>query len=218
MLTSPSLWSILFSLLIHALFLAPTIYIIIGCVESNYNSLFIWHPTCFTVGCFFLMTEGVLAVSGEALLAAKVTRPTRVIIHWVLHILGLALLVVGFVTVVINKENIGRPHFTTDHGILGLVGTLASVVIGCTAILTLLWKTPRLNSLISLSKMKTFHVVGGIIAMVLLVAGQATGVQKLWGVRDDRTKLTLSAYIIGTIFLLAKPIFTTQVKLGGIAT
>ncbi|XP_015511887.1 transmembrane reductase CYB561D2-like [Neodiprion pinetum] len=200
-----------FSCIVHLLFLIPAVYIVVLCAQLDY-SLFIWHPACFTVGCCFLMTEAVLGVSGEAVLVKLMSRPGRIRLHWVLHILGLGLLAVGLGTVVANKMNHGSHHFKSDHARVGLAGPILSVIVTLNGVLCL--NTEACFGKVSLVARKVIHSCLGIITMALLLAGQITGVYKGWwpGTETGRD-LTVAAYIAGGVLLCAKPLYTTLLRM-----
>lgn len=151
------------------------------------------------------MTEATLLVSGEALLVAKVSKPTRIRIHWILMVLGLALVIAGFVVIEIHKFNQGSYHFTSDHGKVGLTGTVVAILIGLTAVPLI---QPSLRpKILSLRNAKLCHVLFGILNIVLLIAAQITGVYKHWWTGTNLGQdLTTAAYVVGTSLLLIKPL------------
>jgi len=68
-----------------------------------------------------LLTEGVL-------LYRKPSPGWRVSVHWALQAAGLTLAILGFLAIWRNKEDGGKLHFTTYHGLTGIL-TLAFLVL-----------------------------------------------------------------------------------------
>lgn len=202
--------SVVVGCIVRFCFWATTIYILIISVDNGY-SLTTLHVVFSTLGCGLLMIEGTLVVTGDALLARRVSRSGRVTIHWVLHFLGIAALLAGFATIEIHKIRNNQVHFFSDHGRVGLVGYIVAFVVGVAAIPTVC--TSLLPRNWSLANAKYFHIYCGIIAFSLLWAGQITGFYRRWWTGSELgTDLTITAYVVGGFLLLGKPFGATMLR------
>lgn len=161
------------------------------------------------------MTEAVLVVSGEAVLATKVSRRNRIKLHWLLNVLGLALIIAGFVVMVVSKNQSGSAHFVTDHAIVGLTGVIASLAVGLTGIPIL--RSELLPKILGLVYVKLFHICLGISAVILVLATQILGIHKRWWSGTELTReLCFAAYVVGAFFLLIKPLHSWGTRVYGL--
>ncbi|KAK9294075.1 hypothetical protein QLX08_011187 [Tetragonisca angustula] len=199
----PSAIMLVFSVLTHILLLAPVIYIVTLAFE-NY-SFFSWHPICMTVGVGLLITEAIFNVSGEAYVGWKVSRVNRVTLHWILHTLGLGLVLIGLVVIVVNKTVNNHLHFMTPHSILGLVSIILAFLTAAFGVVTnnSRWLYPRFRPVL----LKIVHAFAGIVATILLLATLITGTYTRWwpGGYTGRS-LTFTAFFIAGFFILLKPV------------
>ncbi|XP_017763991.1 PREDICTED: cytochrome b561 domain-containing protein 2-like isoform X1 [Eufriesea mexicana] len=199
----PSAIMLVFSVLTHVLLLAPVIYILV--LAFNSYSFFSWHPICMSVGVGLLITEAIFSVSGEAYLGWKVSRFNRVTIHWILHMVGLALVLVGLIIIVVNKINNNKEHFATPHAILGLVSIILAFLTAAFGIVTKnsRWLYPRFRPVL----LKIVHAFGGILVTILLLATLITGTYTRWWPGGDTGRsLTFTAFFIAGFFILLKPV------------
>ncbi|KAG7196779.1 hypothetical protein KM043_013117 [Ampulex compressa] len=191
------------SFLTHFLLLAPVIYII-ALAFGNY-SFFSWHPICISLGVGLFITEAVFGISGEAYLISKLPRRKRVTLHWILHSVGLGLLLIGFIIIVVNKVKHNKRHFVTPHAILGLITILLALLTAAFGIVTnnTRWLYPRVRPVL----IKIVHAFGGIVVMVLLLAALITGTYTRWWPGSDTGRsLTFTSFFIAGVLILIKPI------------
>ncbi|KOC59669.1 Cytochrome b561 domain-containing protein 2 [Habropoda laboriosa] len=199
----PSAIMLVFSNLVHILLVAPVIYILV-LAFSNYH-FFSWHPICMSLGVGLLVTEAVFSISGEAYLASKISRMNRVTLHWILHTLGLGLMLIGFLIIVVNKVTNNRSHFVTPHSVLGLVSIIFALLTASFGIVTnnSRWLYPRFRPVL----LKILHAFGGIVVTILLLATLITGTYtKWWPGSDTGRSLVFSSFFIAGFFILLKPI------------
>lgn len=194
---------LVFSVLTHILLLAPVIYIVTLAFEKY--SFFSWHPICMTVGVGLLITEAIFNVSGEAYVGWKVSRVNRVTLHWILHTLGLGLVLIGLIIIVVNKTVNNHPHFATPHSILGLVSIILAFLTAAFGVVTnnSRWLYPRFRPVL----LKIVHAFSGIVVTILLLATLITGTYTKWwpGGYTGRS-LTFTAFFIAGFFILLKPV------------
>ncbi|KAJ8675959.1 hypothetical protein QAD02_011745 [Eretmocerus hayati] len=194
------------SILVHLLLLLPVIYILEIAFE-NLN-LFAWHPICMTLGAGLLIMEGVYSISGEAVLNKRLSRLSRVRLHWISNTLGLALLITGFIIIVINKNINEWPHFTTTHSIFGLVTFILVCLVALFGILAnnAQWLYPRIRPALP----KVIHAFFGMATMILLLVTLVLGTFSGWWYHVEASitgrALVLAAYVIAALIILVKPI------------
>lgn len=199
----PSAITLGFTALAHFLLVAPVIYILV--LAFGKYSFFSWHPICMSLGVGLLITEAVFSISGEAYIGSKLSRQNRITTHWILHAVGLTLMLVGLIIIVVNKVNHNRHHFSTPHSILGLISIILAGFVAGFGILTnnSRWIYPRVRPVL----LKIFHAFGGIIVTILLLATIITGTYTLWwpGTETGRN-LTFASFFIAGVFVLLKPL------------
>jgi cytochrome b-561 domain-containing protein 2 len=140
-----------------------------------------------------LMAESILVLSKENILVflhPSVQKTVREH-HWIIQILAAICNLVGFVTIIINKNRGGRSHFRSYHAIIGLVATILCFVT-CAGGFVTLYAT-KLKNWIKPSHNKLAHAVIGILTFVFGVISEATGLEYL---SDE-------SVVIATIVLLA---------------
>ncbi|XP_047369562.1 transmembrane reductase CYB561D2-like [Vespa velutina] len=198
---TPSTITITISVITHLLLLAPVIYIIVLSAET-YN-LFSWHPILTTIGIGLLTLEAVFCVSGEAYVSSRITRKNRILIHWLLQSFGFGLMLAGVIIIIVMKGN--RPHFKSVHGKLGLSATILCALILISGILAdnTKWFYPRIRPI----TIKIIHAVGGMLVTIILLAALINGTYTHWwpGTIVGRD-LTFASFVIGTFFIMIKPI------------
>ncbi|XP_034193860.1 transmembrane reductase CYB561D2 [Osmia lignaria lignaria] len=199
----PSAIMLAFSALTHFLLVAPVIYILV--LAFGHYSFFAWHPICMSVGVGLLITEAVFSISGDAYVSYKLSRMNRVTMHWILHTVGLALVLIGLIIIVVNKINNNKHHFATPHSVLGLVTIIISFLVAAFGIVTnnSKWLYPRFRPVL----LKVLHAFGGIVVTILLLATLITGTYTLWWPGSDTGRsLVFSSFFIAGFFILLKPI------------
>ncbi|GFG33311.1 hypothetical protein Cfor_09974 [Coptotermes formosanus] len=125
------------------------------------------------------MAESILVLSNDNILAflhPSVKKTVREH-HWIIQIVAAICNLVGFVTIIVYKNNRGRSHFRSDHAILGLVAIILSFVTCAGGFITLY--ATQLKNCIKPSHNKIIHTIVGILAFVLGVAAEATGLDLL---------------------------------------
>ncbi|CAL8379225.1 unnamed protein product [Boreogadus saida] len=145
--------------------LVCTIFTILITVLSRPgSSLFSWHPFLMTLAFSFFMTEAILVFSPHGSPFRMFPHKSKGRLHWVLQCLGLACAALGFVAIVYNKHLAGKAHFTSWHGLTGLV-TVCVVGIQCLAAVSLIY--PSLVKGWSLAKLKRYHAAAGLLTYLL---------------------------------------------------
>eukprot|EP00042_Codosiga_hollandica_P026726 m.128211 g.128211 ORF g.128211 m.128211 type:complete len:198 (-) comp52285_c0_seq1:40-633(-) len=107
---------------VHASTLVATA-IVAYASPPSFTSLFSWHPLLLTIGFVLLMPQGALVISGRGL------GGPRIPVHATLMGLAVLAIALGFAAIFYNKVLFLRPHFTTWHGLIGLIVSAAAIVM-----------------------------------------------------------------------------------------
>ncbi|KAK9967329.1 hypothetical protein ABG768_001732 [Culter alburnus] len=128
------------------------------------SSLFSWHPFLMTLGFSFLMTEAVLLFNPYSSPVRKLKHKTKGRLHWILQCLSLCCATAGLCAIVYNKNLNDKPHFTSWHGLVGVI-TVAVVGLQSLGGLPLLY--PKVAKGWSLAKLKRYHATSGLLTYLL---------------------------------------------------
>ena len=155
--------------------------------------------------------EAVFSVSGEAFLSHKISRASRVTIHWIMHATGLCLIFSGLIIIIVNKNmHSGHGHFESNHAILGLTTIILAALVSLFGILAnnTKWLYPKVRPVL----IKVFHAFGGISITILFLATEITGTYKGWlekqrvGDHEVGRQLVFASLFIAGVLVLFKPI------------
>jgi uncharacterized membrane protein YhaH (DUF805 family) len=147
------------------------------------------------------MAESILVLSKDNVLFflhPSVQKTVRTH-HWIIQIIAAICNIIGFVTIILYKNERGRAHFVSDHARVGLVATILCFITCAGGFITLY--ATKLKDWIKPSHNKLIHTIVGILTFVLGVAAEATGLELL---RDEPV-------VIATIVLLVLASFVVFV-------
>eukprot|EP00959_Pyramimonas_sp_CCMP1952_P340364 7129140-Pyramimonas_sp.AAC.1 len=148
---------------------ALALYLYDGPDRSN---LFFWHPFAMLTAVMPLMSVGVFISKFNR----TVSKSSKISNSWhnYLMICQAVITLLGAYAIYLNKERLGKAHFTTWHGFLGII------VVGCNASIALvspfiLWSYPNTSTLfetlqsftgirVKMHKFLTLHRLGGRVA------------------------------------------------------
>ncbi|XP_075688044.1 transmembrane reductase CYB561D2 [Rhinoderma darwinii] len=159
----------------HLVAFAFTIYV--SCKSQPGTSPFSWHPFLMSLAFSFFMTEAMLVFSPDASLLRSFSRKVRVRAHWILQLLSVLCAILGLGIIYYNKSLHGKPHFSTWHGLLGLLTVLWALIQNVGGI-TLLY--PKLAQRWALSTRKLYHATSGLLLYLLGCASLFLGMSSLW--------------------------------------
>ncbi|XP_071351052.1 transmembrane reductase CYB561D2 [Trachinotus anak] len=141
------------------------------------TSLFSWHPFLMTLAFSFFMTEAILLFSPHGSPVKRLPHKTKGRVHWILQCLCVSCAVLGLAAISYNKHLNGKPHFTSWHGLLGLLTV-------CVAGLQSLAAVPLIyHSLAkgwSLAKLKRYHAASGLVTYLLGSISLLFGLCSAW--------------------------------------
>lgn len=150
--------------------------IVITVLSPPGSSLFSWHPFLMTLA-FFFMTEAILVFSPHGSLVRMFPHKSKGRVHWVLQGLCLTCATLGLTAIVYNKHLAGKAHFTSWHGLTGLV-TVSVVGLQCVAAMPLIY--PFLAKGFSLAKLKRYHATAGLVTYLLACGSLFLGICSGW--------------------------------------
>ena len=161
------------------------------------------------------MNEAILLFSSRwSLLPKKYHRSLYMNSHVVLEVIAFIGVLFGFFSIYINKENNGKPHFTSWHGFLGLVqiaAVCAQVLIGTFA------KYPKIvpGKSFPAAKLKTFHGVLGVCVIILATANLVSGWYSTWFTTNSHMSMVFLFPFISVCFngFISLRVFTTNSRI-----
>lgn len=150
------------SLLAHAIAVVFPVYI--SYLSGPGSSLFSWHPTLMSIAFSTFMLEAILMFSPESSLLFWASRKTKVTTHWILQTSCCVCALIGFATIFFNKVKASKPHFTSWHGVFGLITVVYSLVQASCGIFLLY---PSLAKNWKLVQLKTYHATFGLFGFTM---------------------------------------------------
>ncbi|XP_045884724.1 transmembrane reductase CYB561D2 isoform X1 [Micropterus dolomieu] len=141
------------------------------------TSWFSWHPFFMTLAFSFFMTEAILLFSPHGSPIKRFPHKTKARVHWILQCLCVSCAVLGLAAISYNKHLNGKPHFTSWHGLLGL---LTVCVVGFQSLAAVPLIYPSLAKGWSLAKLKRYHATSGLITCLLGSGSVLLGLSSAW--------------------------------------
>ncbi|KAM9799891.1 transmembrane reductase CYB561D2 [Syngnathus typhle] len=141
------------------------------------TSWFSWHPFLMTLAFSFFMTEAVLLFSPHGSLMKKFSHKVKGRVHWMLQCACVTCATLGLATIFYNKHLHGKSHFTSWHGLLGVI-TVCAAAVQSLAALPLIY-----HSLVkgwSLAKIKRYHATAGLVTYLLGSVSLLLGLTSGW--------------------------------------
>ena len=132
-----------------------------------------------TIGYVGFLFQAILVFSRESSLFSSLTHKTKITLHWVLNALGLFSILVAYAAIYYNKEERGKPHLTSWHGIIGaftIVYTIIQFFAGHN--LTLLNKF--VSKFVPYRSLAMYHATSGTFLFVLACTSLSLGINTNW--------------------------------------
>uniref|UniRef100_A0A4W6DPJ4 ascorbate ferrireductase (transmembrane) n=1 Tax=Lates calcarifer TaxID=8187 RepID=A0A4W6DPJ4_LATCA len=139
--------------------------------------LFSWHPFFMTLAFSLFMTEAILLFSPHGSPIKRFPHKTKGRVHWILQCLCFTCAVLGLAAISYNKHLNGKPHFTSWHGLLGLL-TVCVVGLQSLAAVPLIYHS--LAKGWSLAKLKRYHAASGLVTYLLGSVSLLLGLCSAW--------------------------------------
>ncbi|XP_029906615.1 transmembrane reductase CYB561D2 [Myripristis murdjan] len=163
------------ALLTH--FVCIVFTVLVAALSRPGTSWFSWHPFLMTLAFSLFMTEAILFFSPHGSPIKKLPHKTKGRVHWILQCLCVCCAALGLAAIVYNKHLNGKPHFTSWHGLLGLV-TVCVVGVQSLAAVPLIYHS--LAKGWSLAKLKRYHAASGLVTYLLGCASLVLGLCSTW--------------------------------------
>lgn len=125
----------------------------------------------------FFMTEAILLFSLHSSPAGKLKHQVKSRLHWILQCSCVSCALLGLGAIFYNKHLNGKPHFSTWHGLVGVV-TVCVVAVQSVAALPLIYH--KLAKGWSLAKLKRYHAAAGLVTYLLGSASLILGACSAW--------------------------------------
>lgn len=144
----------------------------------------------------------------------SINHKQRVKTHWVMQGIASICFTIGFLSVYINKNLHGKPHFMSYHGLCGLASMILLCFVCCGGGFT--YYAFRLRGYVRPVLPKIFHAFGGmmflIIGNITMVLGLYTHFFKKFG--NERLIFIFSTIIVlSTILTLRHSIGTLKERI-----
>ena len=127
------------------------------------------------------MFEAMMVFNKESSLFLNASRESKVLAHHCLQVFAIVSSMLGFAAIYVNKERNEKPHFTTWHGLLGVITVCA---IPLAAVGGNIVKYKGLRDIIkvkqSLAELKIMHATGGLIVFTLVMTTLMLGLYSEW--------------------------------------
>ncbi len=125
------------------------------------------------------MFQAILVFSKESSLFGSLKHQTRITLHWILNTLGLLAVLTAFAVIYYNKEENGKLHFTSWHGLIG-VATIAYTVVQYLAGHNLTIFNSFVRKFIPYNKLSIYHATSGTFLYVLACISLSLGIFSNW--------------------------------------
>lgn len=146
----------------------------------------------------FLMNEAVLIFSPHwSLLPQKFHKQLFMNCHVYVQLVALVGIIFGFAAIYINKEDNGKPHFKSWHGLLGLIQIL--LIVGQASMGSLAKYAKLFPFKLNVGKIKTFHDLLGATVILLSSLNMITACFTNFFASQSHILL---AYILSAAFVL----------------
>ncbi|KAK9528973.1 hypothetical protein VZT92_013097 [Zoarces viviparus] len=163
------------ALLSHCICIGFTVFIAL--LSRPGTSWFSWHPFFMTLAFSFFMTEAILLFSPHGSPLKRFSHKTKGRVHGILQGLCASCAVLGLAAIYYNKHLNGKAHFTSWHGVLGLL-TVCVVGLQSLAAVPLIYHS--LAKGWSLAKLKRYHAATGMVTYLLGSASLLLGLSSAW--------------------------------------
>ncbi|KAJ6646071.1 putative transmembrane reductase [Pseudolycoriella hygida] len=168
--------SVWYNVTVHAALSAVTCFVTYICFYKG-MVLFSWHPTLMLIGFLVLMTEAMLTFNPINLPTRELGYRSRVFVHWVLQVVSTCAITASFVIIILNKIHLGKNHFTSNHGKVGLTTIIMSgVSVGFGILAKFSYQFRHYLPL----NMKMIHSVLAICCYILAIAAISLGLLTPW--------------------------------------
>ena len=140
-----------------------------------------------------------------SLLPKKYYKKYYLDVHGYMQFAAFTLFLFGYTAIYIDKENRGKLHFTTNHGIYGLILAPLFFLPTCNGIVI---KYIHLIPLEVLIRLKAIHAFEGTLAIFFSILSMVTGFFSKWFIRETHFVVP---YLLSVIFIIGNIFVTLRV-------
>lgn len=126
----------------------------------------------------FLAFQAILLFSPQSSLLQKLTRDTKIFIHWVLSVSAATCMIIGGWVIYHNKEANNKPHLRSWHGLLGFITIIYFIVQLFGGIANKY--SASLSTVIDSKYMRFMHAVSGMLLFLFLTGTVVLGMYSNW--------------------------------------
>jgi len=153
--------------------------VVVGTALWHYT-FFSWHPICLSIAYGFLMSQGILLFSSHSSLIPNATRSKKVNYHAYILLTMLAIIYVGQTVIYLVKESNGKAHFTTWHGVIGLMTVMYTTIQVMAGVFVKYAHMVKLPKSLPLIDLKLYHGASGCTLSILSCVTLILGLSSNW--------------------------------------
>lgn len=153
------------------------------------------------------MTEAILTFADSNLPTTGLNLKSRKLVHWILHALAGCCITAAFVIIILNKNRLGKDHFTTNHGIVGLTAIVCGAVSIIGGVFT--YYGFELRRYIKPIQLKIMHSLFGLCGYILTIATIILGLYSPWfleNVSYEIVGICIAVIVMVAVYVVLQPL------------
>lgn len=159
------------------------------------------------------MTEAILTFNPINLPTRELGYRSRMFVHWVLQVVSTCAITASFTIIILNKIRLGKNHFTSNHGIIGLT---TIILTGISVALGILSKfSYQFRHHLRPLNMKMIHSALAVCCYILALTTIALGLLSPWFLENVSYNWIyglISVVVYIGQYALLKPLLTLSKK------
>lgn len=117
-------------------------------------------------------------MADNSFITMNLSHQNRVTAHWIIQSFAVLLILIAQTCIFTNKNNLGKPHFTSTHSIFGLITVLLTISSAFGGIFTKY--SFGLRNIVKPIVTKIFHSFFGIVSYVMAIITIILGFNQMW--------------------------------------
>jgi len=126
------------------------------------------------------MSQGILLFSSHSSLIPSASRSKKINYHAYILLVMLAIIYIGQTVIYTVKESKGKQHFTTWHGLFGVITVMYTTVQVLAGIFVKYASMFKLPKTLTLADLKLYHGTSGCVLFLLSCATLTLGLSTDW--------------------------------------
>lgn len=128
------------------------------------NGLFKFHPSLMGISYFGCMFQAIYIFSiDESTYARLLTRRKQILVHSILQMGTISCSTLAFLAIYYNKQQRNKPHFTTWHGLLGLIAFGWSLAQSFTGLFLTIFQRYIRSFGLTYGQLRIYHATSGVL-------------------------------------------------------